>query len=158
MIQKALEKWVDVPVSTDGTPPGTIYPGIHHSSGQHEPEMLLLKNLLYTTETITRYKPAVVVLDTKGYFQGELDKFRNSCVQLFAQALQFKVLAIGNTESRDSSILKDVVSDWCMDTPFDPVLIASKVKMLLTDTTVGQVRQSETDVLLDNLIGFLNIK
>ncbi|MBF0402777.1 hypothetical protein [Candidatus Magnetominusculus xianensis] len=156
MIQKALEKWVDVPVSTGGTPSGATYPVAYHSSGQHEP--ILLKNLLYTTETITRDKPAVVVLDTKGYFQGELDKFRNSCVHLFAQALLFKVLAIGNSESRDSSILKDVVSDWCMDTPFDPVLIASKVKMLLTDTAAGQKRQSESDVLLDNLIGFLNIK
>ncbi|MBF0553947.1 MAG: hypothetical protein HQK96_05235 [Nitrospirae bacterium] len=173
MIQKALQKWVEVPVyetvggaQSGGAQPGGIQSGgTSYRGGQSEeknmPALLLLKNLLYAAETITRDKPAVVVLDTKGFYPGELEKFRSCCAQLFAEAMPFKILAIGNSEHKDSSILRDVVSDWCMDTPIDPVLIVSKVKMLLAANGkigINDSRQSETDVLLDNLIGFLHIK
>ncbi|MBF0567993.1 MAG: hypothetical protein HQK95_03920 [Nitrospirae bacterium] len=167
MIQKALQKWVEVPAdetigsvqSGDSPHGGTSYSV--GQSGEDVPALLLLKNLLYAAEAIARDKPAVVVLDTKGFYPGELEKFRNCCAQLFAQAAPFKVLAIGNSEHKDLAILKDVVSDWCMDTPIDPVLIVSKVKMLLTaDNEIGinDGRPSEADDLLDNLIGFLHIK
>ncbi|MBF0487628.1 MAG: hypothetical protein HQK98_05645 [Nitrospirae bacterium] len=167
MIQKALQMWVEVPAyePIGGVQPGGVQPGgAGYGGGQSEegvPALLLLKNLLHAAETITRDEPAVVVLDTKGFYPGELEKFRNCCARLFAQAVPFKVLAIGNSGHKDSVIIKDVVSDWCMDTPIDPVLIVSKVKMLLAvgnEIGINDGRPSETDVLLDNLIDFLHIK
>ncbi|MBF0457392.1 MAG: hypothetical protein HQK99_05815 [Nitrospirae bacterium] len=161
MIKKALERWVDKPARDSGIQPG----GSDSRVTQYEEKIpvliLFFEDLLNIEETLTRERPAVVVLDMKGYFQGELEKFRNGCAQLFAQAVYFKVLAIGNTVRKESSVIKDVVSDWCMDTPIDPVLIVSKVRMLLASGAKSGSNgnnQSDTDVLMSNLMGFLNIK
>lgn len=170
MIQKTLERWVDIPANNASTQAGHRPPGSRQSSSGQSgdtpnedkiPVMLLLKDLRYIAEILTREKPAVVVLDTKGYFQGELEKFRNGCAQLFAQAIYFKVLAIGSSEHKDSPVFGDVVNDWCLDTPIDPALIVSKVKRLLAadaESGIDENGQADSDDLMDNLMGFLNIK
>jgi hypothetical protein len=157
LIQKALVRWAVAPA---GVATGSAQ---QHVNANHEEMLtpLLFKDIIHTGEILARELPTVVVLDTKGYFSGELEKFRNGCSQVSAQTLPLKVLAIGNAADKNLLVLNDVATEWCMDTPLDPMLIASKVKALL-DAGIKPGGhngvQPETDVLLEDLKGFLNIK
>ncbi|MBF0319566.1 MAG: hypothetical protein HQL01_07175 [Nitrospirae bacterium] len=157
LIQKALERWAGLPHV--GTPNGG-------TSGEEIPIPLLFKDVIHTGDILGREAPLVVVLDTKGYFSGELEKFRNSFARVSAEMLPaLKLLAIGDFTDKNLSALNKIVTDWCMDTPLDPMLIVSKVKVLLDTGDTGDAVNKgavhdtpETDVLLEDLKVFLNIK
>ncbi|MCG6551210.1 MAG: hypothetical protein L7F77_02690 [Candidatus Magnetominusculus sp. LBB02] len=153
MIQKALQRLLSQ--RNDTRQSGVAAPGSAYFADV-VPEAVVLKSLFNIVETFKREMPAVVVLDTKGYFHGELQQFSDGCARMFKEAAPFKVLAIGNKEQKDS--LTTIASDWCDDSPFDPVLIVQRATLLLSASGQSDTGVSDTDVLRDDLIGFLKIK
>ncbi|MBW2194693.1 MAG: hypothetical protein JRF37_03720 [Deltaproteobacteria bacterium] len=104
-------------------------------------ESLQADSILEVKDAISGARPAVAILDTKGVFPNELDLLKNLCRTL----RDTSVFLLGNPSLVNTFRAEGAHERYCLHDPFDPELIASKVKEIFCST------KKEKRLHLDNL-------
>lgn len=90
-------------------------------------EVSLNKNLYAAGDVLKTKAPQIVILDTEGYFPGELESF-----SLLSGLLKgTPVIIVSNSVSNSSITLKDVSVEWCQSNPLDLTAIVVKSRIML---------------------------
>ncbi|HUV49788.1 MAG TPA: hypothetical protein VMW78_02035 [Anaerolineae bacterium] len=97
-------------------------------------ESLVVNRVLDAGDVIADNFPTVVIFDAKGVFPDELNSLRNLCRTLQNTA----VIVIGDRSIVDTFEGEAVQNGCCLADPFDPELIASKVKQILSLKAKGK--------------------
>ncbi|HIJ58047.1 MAG TPA: hypothetical protein HPP41_00060 [Deltaproteobacteria bacterium] len=114
-------------------------------------ESLLVNRILEAGDAIADNAPRVVIFDTKSIFPDEIKLLRNFCRTLRDTA----VIVLGDPSVVDTFGEEDIQKGLCLPDPFDPELIASKVKEILSSK--AKEKHSQRDGLESNLKQFLKL-
>lgn len=114
-------------------------------------ESLSVNRILEAREAIVDNVPRVVIFDTKGIFRDEINSLRNLCLFL----REIAVIVLGDRLIVDTFGGEGVQEGCCLADPFDPELIASKVKEILSSK--AKKRRLQRDGLESNLKQFLKL-
>ena len=114
-------------------------------------ESLSVNRILAAREAIVDNVPRVVIFDTKGIFRDEINSLRNLC-RFFRD---IAVIVLGDRLIVDTFGGEGVQEGCCLADPFDPELIASKVKEILSSK--AKERRLQRDVLESDMKQFLKL-
>lgn len=123
-------------------------------------EVSLNKNLYSAGDILKTKAPQLVILDTVGYFPGELEVF-----SLLSGLLKgTPVIIVSNSDSNSSITLKDVSVEWCQSNPLDLAAIIAKSRGMLPNLAKENARENELEKgpekekIAEDLMGFLGFK
>lgn len=119
-------------------------------------ESLSVNRILAAREAIVDNVPRVVIFDTKGISRDEINSLRNLC--RFFREIAVIVLgdrSIVDTFGVDTFEGEGVQEGCCLADPFDPELIASKVKEILSSK--AKEKRLHGDGLESDLKQFLKL-
>ena len=114
-------------------------------------ESLSVNRILAAREAIVDNVPRVVIFDTKGIFRDEIISLRNLC-RFFRD---IAVIVLGDRLIVDTFGGEGVQEGCCLADPFDPELIASKVKQILSSK--AKEKRLQRDVLESDMKQFLKL-
>lgn len=114
-------------------------------------ESLRADSIMGVRDAISNVAPAVAIFDTQGVFHNELDLLR-----ILWQTLEdTTVFLLGAPAIVDTFRAQGLPERHCLHDPFDPYLIASKVKEIVSSPE--KEKRSDIDSLEDDLKGFLKL-
>ncbi len=115
-------------------------------------EFLFFNRILEAGDAIARHTPGIVIFDTDSCFLEETNHLRNLC-----QTLEHTVtILLGETVVIDRFEGPFTRRDLCLPDPFDPELIITKVKEIIS--LQEEKRSAENDTLEKDLKHFLNLE
>jgi len=114
-------------------------------------ESLSVSRVWEAGEAIVNNAPHVVIFDAKNNFRGEINLLRNLCRSLRETA----AIVLGDRPIVDTFEGEAVQEGFCLADPFDPELIISKVKEILSSK--AKEKRLQGDGLESDLKQFLKL-
>ena len=115
-------------------------------------ESLFFHRILVSGQVIAHHDPDVVIFDTVGCLAEEINYLRNLC----RTPARTAAILLGSAEVLEGFEGPFIRRDLCLDEPFDPELIITKLKEFLL--LQEEKRDGESDALEKNLKHFLNLE
>lgn len=112
-------------------------------------ECLIFNRILEAGAAIARHAPKVVIFDTESCFSEEIDHLRKICRRL-KRTVAIVLGEAGVIERFKGPLTRKTL---CLPDPFDPELIAAKVKEIITQ----KKRRAGSDTLETTLKKMLNL-